>query len=143
MKSVKEGNEHQVQILMRQHEQCWQDIWELDQNYIKITTLYITLIGVYIGVLNFWSPKKGSMLTLLLIALFILLIGTCVMGVIYRTRNLLQQRLHVISEIDKRLFMIKEPEIKGIGKIRTSTYLGIIVVLLTLFAIVITLKNML
>ena len=134
MEPIEAENEKQTEILVKQYEHAWKDIWESDQNYIRITLLYITLIGVYIGTFKIWSPGKLSNL----ISIIILLLSICILGVIYRTRKIINQQFQVIREIERKASMIAIPQISGLGKIRTSTYLGIIVILLTILAIFLT-----
>ncbi len=122
----------QQDTIFRQYEQIYRDIWKLDQDYIKITTLYIVIISAYIGTFRFWSPARFS----IIISVLILFFGICILGIIYRTQKLIDQRIYVAKKIEMKL-PLQYPVIKGIG-IRTSTYLMIIVFILTIFAIFLT-----
>jgi hypothetical protein len=121
---------------LKQYEVAWRDIWKLDEDYLKITMLYIALISAYIGTFKLWAVNQYSSY----ISIFILAVAICIIGIIYCTRKLLNQRLKITDQIEDN-YLISYDKIYGIGKIRTSTYLTVIVAILTILAVFLTLKT--
>ncbi len=124
-----------VEVLLKQYEQAWRLIEHLDSSYIQISLLYIALIGAYIGV---FDRIKGDPI---LISFCLALIGSSIIGAIWRVRKVVDQQFSIISAIQEVTAMKKRQEIKGIGKIRTSTYLMVVIVIMTALAIVLTLTK--
>jgi hypothetical protein len=125
-----------VEVLLKQYEQAWRLIEHLDSSYIQISLLYIALIGAYIGV---FDRIQGDPI---LISFCLALIGSSIIGAIWRVRKVVDQQFRIISAIQEEVTaMKKRQEIKGIGKIRTSTYLMVVIVIMTALAIVLTLTK--
>ncbi|MCP4179624.1 MAG: hypothetical protein GY756_17840 [bacterium] len=123
------------EILLKQYEQSWKQIEHLDKSYTQTTLIYIALIGAYIG--SFDKIAGNSFL----ISSCLILISGCILGALLRIRKLIDQEFVVISKIEKSYSMIEKTGIDGLGNIRTSTYLGIIVVIMTILAVVLTLSK--
>ena len=99
---------------------------------MRITLLYIGLLGLYIGDISSFSMNKY------VLVLFVLMLSVCVLGIMARLRGIINQQFKVVSKINKRLSMAKEDRISGTLSIRTSTYLATIIVGLTLLAAYLT-----
>lgn len=120
-------------ILLKQHEQAWQEIQHEDSLYVQMALLYMAIIGAYIGSLDKFTKYPIP------ISVSLGLIGLCIVGAMWRIRKIIDQQLSLIGEIEKLTSMKSSPPIKGIGKIRTSTYLMTVVIIMTVLAIFLTL----
>jgi hypothetical protein len=124
-----------VEILLKQCELSLNEIRHLDKSNVQITLLFIALISAYIGVVGKGVALPG------LFSLVLALFGTCIIGIIVRLRFLIRQHKEVVSTIRKALHMVAytEETTKGFARIKMSSYLGIIIVILTSLAIALTL----
>ena len=125
----------ETEVLLTQYEQAWQQIEHYDSSYIQISLLYIALMGAYIGVFD--KTKVNPVL----IACCLVLISACVIGAIWRLRKLVDQQMEIVAAIAKVTGMQKGPSIGGIGSIRTSTHLIVIIIAMTVLAIVLGLTR--
>lgn len=124
-----------LEVLLAQYGQAWQEIEHLDSSYIQITLIYTAIIGAYIGT---YQNIKGNAIFL---SIGLILVCACIIGALYRLRKLIDQLLTTISTIEEQTSMVKAPEIRMAGKIRTSTYLGAMIVILSIMAIFLTLTK--
>jgi len=131
-------------ILLKQCELSLNEIRHLDRSNLQITLLFIALISTYIGAVGkgvaqpvLFSGVAQPILFSLVLAIF----GTCIIGIIVRLRFLIRQHKEVVSTIRETLHMVAytEETAKGFARIKMSSYLEIIIVILTLLAIVLTL----
>ena len=100
---------------------------------MKITLLFIGLLSLYIGNVASFNINKY------LLTLVLLVFSSCTIGIMIRLRGIIDQQFIIISNINEKLAMLEMGTLHGIRKIRTSTYLSVIVVMLSLFAILLTL----
>jgi hypothetical protein len=121
--------------LLKQYEQAWQQIYHLDSSFIQMTLLYMAIIGAYIGNIRSFTGKP------LLIASCLTLVGTSILGIIWRLRKLIDQLLGIVSSIEKITTMAARSPLKGLGAVRTSTYLLIMVLIVTGLAVFMTLEK--
>ncbi len=137
------------ECLLKQYEQQWKEYHHLDWSYIQITVVYNTLLSVYI------VKRADISIYPELLAIIISLLFLSVTGIFFRTRNLLNITLGRIEKIEENMNIINH-SVESInrpsywffrfgentlGKARTSTYLLLIVFLVTSLAIVVTFWN--
>jgi len=122
-----------TEILLKQYEQAWQEVQHEDSLYVQMALLYMAIIGAYIGSLDKFIKYPVP------ISICLGLIGLCIVGAMWRIRKIIDQQLNLIGEIERLTSMKNNPPIKGIGKIRTSTYLMTTVIIMTVLAIFLTL----
>lgn len=124
-----------VDIYLAQYTTKWKHIEYIDSQYVKIALLYIGLLGFYIGNISSFSMNKY------MLALFLIMLSVCTLGIMARLRGIINQQFKIVSEINEKLSMVKEDCIFGIMSIRTSTYLSMIIVGLTLLATYLTMTK--
>ena len=123
------------EILAKQYEQLWQAILHYDNIYIQIALLYSAVLGVYITTFGQFTVSP------LALSFCLFLISACIIGAIWRLRKLIDQYFEIISHIEEATSMFRREKIKGLGRVRTSTYLIAVIVILTTLALFLTLTR--
>ncbi len=121
-------------LLIKQYEQAWQQVRHLDSSYIQITLLYMALIGAYIGSFDKLTAN------LIIISIGISSISLCIIGIIFRTRYLIDKQMEIILKIEESLEMMSSSSVSGLKNIRTSSYLILAIIFMTAIAIILGLK---
>ena len=135
MNPIEKEGASENEVLLKQYEQTWQRIQHYDTSYTQAGLLYMVLIAAYIG--SFDKITGNS----ILISFCLALVSICIIGTIWRLRKLIDQQRYVLSTIEELTSMQSSPRIRGLGVIRTSTYLVTIIAIMTVLAIVLTLSK--
>jgi hypothetical protein len=134
MSSAAEGRPDD-EALLKQYEMAWQQIYHLDSSFIQMTLLYIAIIGAYIGNIEDFAGSPP------LIAGCVALVGICMVGIIWRLRRMIDHLFDIVTDIEERTAMAVRKPINGLGAVRTSTYLLLIVTIMTGLAVFLTLAT--
>jgi len=129
MNLVQNQAEPKTDVLLKQYEQALQLIRHYDSIYTQTCLLYMALIAAYVGV---FDKVTGNSI---LISLCLVLISICIIGTIWRLRKLIDQQRHIVSTIEEITSMKPNPQIRGLGKVRTSTYFMVIIAVITVLAV--------
>lgn len=132
---VENDNKQKIDVLLKQYDKAMSLIEHLDKTYIHTTLIYIAIIGAYIK--NFEKITGNPTL----ISIGLLFLSSCIIGIIWRIRIMINQQRDLVVNIEKSTSMIEKIEIKGLGKTKTSTYFGISVIIITSLAIILTLNK--
>jgi|ERR1051326_3490595 hypothetical protein len=128
-------DQQKCEALLKQYEQAWQRTNYLDSSYTQLALLYIALLGAYI------TQAEKFLTNGVLVSACLVLVGICIIGAIWRLRKLIDQQLAVISKIEYAMKMVSREAIMGPGRYRTSSYLIIIIVVLTILSAFLTLAR--
>ncbi len=122
----------------RQYESLKTDVRALDEIYLKVTLLYLTIGGALIASHSIWTQGGGLPQFAALLPLPVCL---CVLGVIYRVRTLIEHHEDLLRKLELRLLFEQLSLPSGIAAIRTSSFLTFLVIFVTAVISVLILRT--